>query len=172
MIPRKIVLSGTAILTFGALGCATQGAKPTEEMTRARTVIEQADRGNAQRYAAADLQRAHDELSSAEKASDARRYDEARRYAEAAEADADVAAARGSASEAEHAAREVNKGNATLESESDRHATGNEPNPSAAPLVPGTRVTPGTPAGADTRVTPDTTSPLAPTPGSDTESPR
>jgi hypothetical protein len=52
-------------------------------MTRASTIIQQADKGNAQRYAAADLQKAHDELRDAEKANDARRYDEARRYAEA-----------------------------------------------------------------------------------------
>ena len=44
-------------------GCATQGPQPTEEMTRARTLIEQADRSGAQRYAAADLQRAHVSLA-------------------------------------------------------------------------------------------------------------
>jgi hypothetical protein len=41
-------------------GCATQGPQPTEEMTRARALIEQADKAGAQRYAAADRQRAHE----------------------------------------------------------------------------------------------------------------
>jgi len=90
-------------------GCATQGPQPTEEMTRARTLIEQADRQGGQRYAAADLQRAHDELSNADKANADRKYDDARRYAEAAAADADVAAARAAAGEAQRAAHEVGR---------------------------------------------------------------
>ena len=123
MTPRTITLSATVILALGAIGCATQGPQPTEEMTRARAVIEQADKGGAQRYAAADLQRAHDELRDAEKANDAHKYDEARRYAEAAEVDGDVAAARATAGEAQRSAHEVQKGTDTLQSESDRNAT-------------------------------------------------
>src|SRR5690348_17096373 len=118
MTRRTGMLSGTVALALGALGCATQGAKPTEEMTRARAVIEQADKGNAQRYAAADLQKAHDELRDAERANDARKYDEARRYAETAEVDADVATARGNAGDAQRAAREIQKGTDTLQNES------------------------------------------------------
>lgn len=151
MTQRTWMLSGTALLLVGALGCATQGPKPSEEMTRARTVIEQADKGNAQRYAAADLQKAHDELHDAEKANDARNYDEARRDAESAEADADVATARGSAGDAQRAARELQKSNATLENEANRHTgqTGVTPNsPTTAPL--------------------DTTVPDGPTPGATT----
>jgi hypothetical protein len=49
-------------------------------MTRAKALIEQADRVGAQRYAAADLQRAHDELSNAERATGEKKYDDARRY--------------------------------------------------------------------------------------------
>jgi hypothetical protein len=89
-------------------------------MTRARTLVEQADRAGAQRYAAADLQKAHDELSNADKANAEKKYDEARRYAEAAAADADVASARSSAGEAQQAARELTKSNETLRQESDR----------------------------------------------------
>jgi hypothetical protein len=91
-------------------------------MTRAKTLVEQADRSAAQRYAAADLQRAHDQLSNADKANSEKKYDEARRYAEAAAADADVAQARGSAGEAQHAAEEVQRGNETLRQESQRGA--------------------------------------------------
>jgi hypothetical protein len=150
MTQRTWVLSGTAMLALGALGCATQGPKPSEEMTRARTVIEQADKGgNAQRYAAADLQKAHDELNDAQKADQAHKYDEARRYAEAAEADADVATARGNAGDAQRAAQQLQKSNETLESESGRNAGGNTtaPNPPAtSPLnttVPNNSATPG-----------------------------
>jgi len=37
-------------------------------MTRARTLIEQAEQIRSQRYAAADLQKAHDELTNADRA--------------------------------------------------------------------------------------------------------
>ena len=88
----------------------------------ARTLVEQADKADAQRYAPADLQRAHDELSSAEKATAERRYVEARRYAEMAQVDADLASARASSGEAQHAAHEVQRSIDSLRQESDRHA--------------------------------------------------
>jgi hypothetical protein len=110
-------------------GCATQGPQPTDEMTRARALIEQADKAGAQRYAAADLQKSHDELSNAERANNEKKYNEARRYAEAAEADADVATARASAGEAQRAAHEVMQGNETLQQESDRGASSATPRP-------------------------------------------
>src|SRR5215469_13672721 len=137
MIRREWVLSGTALLAFGALGCAT-GPKPTEEMTRARTVIEQADKGNAQRYAAADLQKAHDELRDAEKASDAHKYDQARQYAQSAEVDADVATARGNAGDAQRAAQELAKSNDTLQNE----AVGHEGSATTPPATPPLNATP------------------------------
>lgn len=150
MTQRTWVLSGAGILLAGALGCATQGPKPTEEMTRARTVIEQADKGNAQRYAAADLQKAHDELRDAEKANDAHNYDDARRDAESAEADADVATARGNAGDAQQAARQLQKSNETLENEANRNAgeSGTTPDSGATPplnsTVPNGGASPGT----------------------------
>lgn len=121
MSPR-IVLTVTALLAAAASGCATQGPQPTEQITRARAVVEQADKGGAQRYAAADLQRAHDELADADKANSAKRYDEARRYAEAAEVDADVANARSNAGEAERAAHELRQSTDSLQSESQRNS--------------------------------------------------
>ena len=126
---RPVLIPAAALLCGFAGGCATQGPQPTEEMTRARTVIEQADRAGAQRYAAADLQRAHDELSNADKATAEKKYDDARRYAESAEADADVATARASAGEAQRAAHEVQQSNETLRQESARGAvTSTTPN--------------------------------------------
>ena len=107
--------------TFAA-GCATEGPPPVEEVTRARAVIEEADKAGVQRYAAADLQRAHDELSDAERANAAQKYNEARWFAESAEADADLATARNSAGAAQQAAHEVAGANNTLRQESDRAA--------------------------------------------------
>lgn len=121
-VPAAMVLCGLAG------GCATQGPQPTEEMTRARTLIEQADRSGAQRYAAADLQRAHDQLSNADKANADKKYDDARRYAQSAAADADVAIARAGAGDAQHAAQEVAQSNETLRQESARGSTSQNPN--------------------------------------------
>lgn len=103
-------------------GCAAEGPPPHEQMTQARTLVEQADKSNAQRYAAADVQRAHDALNSAERNFGERKYDAARADAESAAVDADVATARAAAAEAQHAATEVARGNSTLKSEGQRDA--------------------------------------------------
>jgi hypothetical protein len=123
MSPRIITFSAMALVSCGLeAGCATQGPIPTEQLTRARALVEQADKADAQRYAPADLQRAHDELSSADKAINDHKYDDARRYAENAEVDADLASARASSGEAQRAAREVDRSIDSLKQESDRHA--------------------------------------------------
>src|SRR6202035_2246122 len=72
---RIVTLATLALVTCGlGAGCATQPPIPTEQITKARALVEQADKTDAQRYAAADLQRAHDELSNAEKAVTDRKY--------------------------------------------------------------------------------------------------
>jgi hypothetical protein len=98
-------------------------------MTRARALIERAEKAGAQRYAAADLQRAHDELSNAERSTGEKKYDDARRYAQSATADADVGTARASAGEAQRAAHEVTQGNEPLRQESDRGSSSAIPRP-------------------------------------------
>jgi hypothetical protein len=118
---RIFTLSTLALAAYGLeAGCATEGPIPTEQLSRARALVEQADKANAQQYAPADLQRAHDELSSADKAVSDRRYNDARRYAEEAQADADLASARGSSGEAQRAAQEVHRSIDSLRQESER----------------------------------------------------
>jgi Domain of unknown function (DUF4398) len=119
---RTFMLSTGVLACLGAAGCASEGPKPTDELTKAHTVVEQADKGgNAQRYAAADLQRAHDELSDADRLSGQRKYDEARYFAQRAEVDADVAVARGNSAEAQKAAADVTQGNNALQQETQRN---------------------------------------------------
>jgi len=118
---RTLLLStSVSLLCVLPGGCTTEKSKPTEELTKARSLIQQADKGDAQRYAAADLQRAHDELSSAERAFDNHKYDDARRFAENAAVDADLASARGNSGAAERAAQEVKQSMETLKQESER----------------------------------------------------
>jgi Domain of unknown function (DUF4398) len=125
---RTFILSTTGALVCVAAaavaGCASEGAKPNDELTKAHTVIEEADKGGtAQRFAAADLQRAHDELSDADRFNAQGKYNEARSYAQRAEVDADVAVARGNSGQQQKAAEDVTKANSTLEHETDRNAT-------------------------------------------------
>jgi len=107
------------------MGCASESSiKPNDELTKAHTVVEQADKtGTAQRYAAADLQRAHDELADAERFSGEKKYTEARAYAQRAEVDADVAVARGNSAEQQRAAEDVEKANTALANETQRGQT-------------------------------------------------
>jgi hypothetical protein len=123
MLLRTIILSTTgALLCAVAVGCASEGVKPSDELTKAHTVVEQADKGgNAQRYAAADLQRAHDELSDADRYDAQKKYDEARYFAQRAEVDADLAVARGNSGEAQKAAADVAQSNNTLQQETQRN---------------------------------------------------
>jgi hypothetical protein len=119
-------------MCVGASGCATEGPKPNDELTKAHTVVEQADKaGTAQRYAAADLQRAHDELSEADNLNGQRKYNEARAHAQRAEVDADVAVARGNSGEQQRAAEDVTKANEALRQESNR----NSPPPVVGPTT-------------------------------------
>lgn len=140
-------LASAAVLCGSALGCATQGPQPTEELTKARTLVQEAEKSQAQRYAAPDLQRARDELSSAELASTKGDYDVARSYAESAAADADVANARASAGESLRAAHEAEQGNHALQRETERAGQGsNAPQPSASDLESYPQARPAMPA--------------------------
>ncbi len=144
---RRLALLTTATAVCGLGGCATQGPQPTEELTKARTLIQQAEKSEAQRYAAPDLQRAHDELSSAELANTKGDYNAARSYAESAAADADVATARATAGEALRAAHEAEQGNNALRRESERAAQGGStPAPSQSDLQNYPQAAPAPPA--------------------------
>jgi hypothetical protein len=117
-----VPIAATALAAAWLSGCASEGPQPREEMARAHALVDQADKANAQRYASADLARAHDELNSAEREYGSKHYDAARADAESSAADADLASARAAAGEAQHAATEVARDNSTLRQETDREA--------------------------------------------------
>jgi hypothetical protein len=125
MSMRIALLTATGtLICLASAGCAVEGPKPNDELTKAHTLVEQADKGGtAQRYAAADLQRAHDELADADRLSGQGKYDEARGFAQRAEVDADVAVARGNAMQQEKAAADVTQANNTLQQEIQRGDT-------------------------------------------------
>ncbi len=128
---RKFLAATTGTLVcLAAVGCASEGPKPIDELTKAHTVVEQADKGGtAQRYAAADLQRAHDELSDADRLSGQKKYNEARAFAQRAQVDADLAVARGTSAEQQKAAEDVMKANDALRQETSRNGESPGTNP-------------------------------------------
>jgi hypothetical protein len=104
---RVVALSAAAVLASVALGgCASQ-PKPTAQLVRASTLVSEAEKDEAQHYAAADLQRARDELSSAQTAESSGKYQNAVRLADRAAADADLASARAASGKAAQSADQV-----------------------------------------------------------------
>ncbi|HEX3845293.1 MAG TPA: DUF4398 domain-containing protein [Steroidobacteraceae bacterium] len=115
----------SAASTLG--GCASQ-PKPVAQLVRANTLVGQAEKDEAQRYAAADLQRARDELGSAQTAAADGKYDHARTFADKAAVDADLASARASSGKAQQSAEQVHRSLNTL-----REQLQQNPAPSANP---------------------------------------
>ena len=120
----------TAALGLLCAGCATNANRPTAEITRARTLIEQAEKAGAQQYAASDLDQARVKLRLADAAVEKGKNDEARAHANEAAADAELAQARATSGEAKKSADEVQKSTDTLERESNRNqGTATAPTP-------------------------------------------
>ncbi len=111
----------TAALGLLCAGCATNANRPTSEITRARTLIEQAEKSGAQQYAASDLDQARNKLRLANAAVEAGKNDEARARANEAASSAELAQARATSGEAKKAADEVQRSTDTLEREANRN---------------------------------------------------
>jgi hypothetical protein len=146
----------TAMLVVGALcaGCAGHRTKdagytkqearagadrnvredgPAAEISRARTLIEQAEKSGGQQYAATELQSARTKLQLADNVRDTRKGNKkdrgvtARQQAEEAAADAELAVALAARGEAEKSAGEVAAGTSALRRESIRGETSEAP---------------------------------------------
>ncbi len=111
----------TAAVGLLCAGCATNANRPTSEITRARTLIEQAEKSGAQQYAASDLDQARNKLRLANAAVEAGKNDEARARANEAASSAELAQARAASGQAKKAADEVQNGTDTLEREANRN---------------------------------------------------
>ena len=107
----------TVLLALAAAGCASAPQQPTAQVTRAQTLIEQAEKSGAQEYAAADLDKARDELRAANDAAEKGKEAIANQYAAQAAVDAELASARASAAQARKAEEEVNESTNTLRGE-------------------------------------------------------
>jgi hypothetical protein len=126
---RAAVCVGALVAAAALTGCASQ-PKPTAQLVRANTLVSQAEKDQAQRYAAADLQRARDELSSARSAQADGKNDAARSLADRAAVDADLASARASSAKAEQSAEQVHHSLDTLRQQLEQNPA---PSPIAGP---------------------------------------
>jgi len=102
------------------VGCASQANRPVAEITRAQTLIEQAEKSGAQQFAAVELDQARNKLRLANAAVEDGKNDEARNRANEAAADAQLAQARASSGQAKKAADEVERSTEVLQREATR----------------------------------------------------
>lgn len=131
MSARNGFLIAAAIGLVSA-GCAsTPRADP--EITRARTLIEQAEKAGAQQYAAVELDHARNKLRLADAANKDGKRDEARSRANEAAADAELAMARTNSGEAKKAADEVQQSTDTLRQEAERKEATSDTTPPPNP---------------------------------------
>jgi hypothetical protein len=120
-------------------GCASN--RPVAEITRARTLIEQAEKAGAQQYAPVELDQARNKLRLADAAAEDGKDEEARNRANEAAAGAELAQAKASSGAAEKAASEVQQSTETLRREAVRGETAPAPGAGATTPPPQT-VTP------------------------------
>ena len=111
-----------AAVSLLSVGCAS-GPRPTAEITRARTLIEQAEKSGAQRYAAVELDSARNKLREADVLAKQGDNDTARARANEASAAAELAVARTSSGEAQKSAEDVQKSTDALQREATRGTT-------------------------------------------------
>jgi macrodomain Ter protein organizer (MatP/YcbG family) len=109
-------------------GCATESERPTQEMARAQTLIDQAEKAGAQRYAAAQLEQARAKLDEAQAADRKGKHDDAQQRATEAAADAELAVAMANSGEAQRAAADVQQSVDTLRDEAQRSSAINSSN--------------------------------------------
>jgi hypothetical protein len=120
---RKLFVAALAAAALAA-GCASKPPRPTEEMTRAQTLVDQAEQSGAQQFAASELSSAREKLQRADDAADKGNTEAARRLAVEASLDARLAVAKTSSGKAQASAGEVNQSVETLRREATRNNGG------------------------------------------------
>jgi len=118
---RRFPLLTWSVLAGAALAGCANPPLPVAEYARAQTLVQQAERNQAQQFAAVDLERARKQLQQAHKAMDAREAELAERYASEAALDAELALARSAAAQAEKSAAELSASIKDLRAESQRN---------------------------------------------------
>jgi len=108
MLRARILFGAAASLSLLLMGCASE-PRPAEDLARAKSLVQQAEAGNVQRYAAAELNQARDKLQEAVRADTEEDFPIARKRANQAAADAELASALARSREVEHSVGEQQK---------------------------------------------------------------
>ena len=119
--PRQrllVAIAGSGVM-LGA--CASAPPAPTAALDGARLAITQAERGEAGRYAAADLGEARTRLSMADTAVSAKQMVQAERFANESRADAELATATTATAKAQAVNAEMQRSNGSLIEEIQRN---------------------------------------------------
>ena len=133
------IRSSIIVLSAGLLaaGCASGPSRETAvDLTRAQTLTNQAEQNGAAQYAGAELQKARDELASAEQLSHSGNQLRAERLATEAGVDAQLASAQSSAAKEQHAAQELNSSLDTLRGAAQTSPAPPLPTAAPAPVSP------------------------------------
>ena len=131
----KIILY-CAVSALALTGCATEERhQQVADISRAQTLVDQAEQAGAQQYAAADLEAARNKLQVAQ---NKKTDDEvAQRLAQESAADAEVAVARTRAAKAQQAGTQLNAGHESLREEANgQPQQAPPPTPPAPPAPP------------------------------------
>jgi hypothetical protein len=123
-LPRlRMIASACALGAAVLLGaCASKGAAPVEQLTRARASIAQAESAGAQQAAPLELLSSREKLGKAEVAVKDEKYGAARAFAEESQADAELAERKARVAKAQAAADELARSNQQLSNEAQRSA--------------------------------------------------
>jgi hypothetical protein len=116
-VGKSLGAAASVSLLLAACGSAP---RPAEELASAKSLVQQADAANAQRYASAELNESRNKLHQAEKADAENKSDLARRSANEAAAEAELASALARSREVERVRAEQQKSLATLREEAQR----------------------------------------------------
>lgn len=117
MILARVLLIGAAL---SLASCASKPPVPNEQLAVSKAAIEQAQRAQANEYAAVELRQAQDKLSQAQAAVQREDYTAAKRLAEQAEADARLAETKSHSTKARNAVAEINESIQALRRELER----------------------------------------------------
>ncbi len=112
---------GLTIVVIGLSGCAASMERPVQQLARAEASVEQAQRADARRYSAVELDSARDKLRKAQEAADNNQFETAEFLAHEAELEAELAAAKASTKKSEKAVQELERSIETLQSEIKRN---------------------------------------------------
>jgi len=122
MTRRDPVVRWSAVLlvcgAIGLSGCSA-GRPPTAQLAQATLAVQEADKSKAPQYAPAELNRARQELESAQQALREKDYTKARRLAERALVDAQLAGGKAETEQARQAATALQRSIESLRQEAE-----------------------------------------------------